>query len=176
MKLCPCCLPHQHGRFQLQRMVVSPLEPLFLLPRSGELSGNEISGALKVGESLLQNASIYHCRSFLQVLTVEVGDYAYVLAKDGKVAAASAVFLGCRTFLGAFPEPWSTGHDDTSCAKVHVELATFSAVDVFDVNGGSDAPRPAVMAGGRIIIRRTGTSAGVATFDRICQDRTVQRA
>ncbi|CAE7489600.1 unnamed protein product, partial [Symbiodinium necroappetens] len=136
------------------------------LSLSGELSGNEISGALKVGESLLQYASIYHCRSLLQVLTVEVGDYAYVLAKDGKVAAASAVFLGCRTFLGAFPEPWSTGHDDTSCTKVHVELATFSAVDVFDVNGGSDAPRPAVMAGGRIIIRRTGTSAGVATFDR----------
>eukprot|EP00439_Symbiodinium_sp_Y106_P059208 s1554_g8.t1 len=84
------------------------------LSLSGELSGNEISGALKVG------------------------DYAYVLAKDGKV--------------------------------VHVNLATFIADDVFDVNGGSDAPRPAVMAGGRIIIRRTGTSAGSATFDRICQD------
>ncbi|CAE7747806.1 unnamed protein product [Symbiodinium sp. CCMP2592] len=86
------------------------------LSLSGELSGNEISGALKVG------------------------DYAYVLAKDGKV--------------------------------VHVDLATFSADDVFDVNGGSDVPRPAVMAGGRIIIRRTGTSAGTATFDRICQDWT----
>ena len=69
-----------------------------------------------------------------------------------------------------------TGHDDEPCAKVHVNLATFIADDVFDVNGGSDAPRPAVMAGGRIIIRRTGTSAGSATFDRICQDWTVQRA
>ncbi|CAE7782912.1 unnamed protein product, partial [Symbiodinium sp. CCMP2456] len=115
------------------------------LSLSGELSGNEISGALKVG------------------------DYAYVLAKDGKVAAASAVFLGCRAFPGAFPEPWSTGHDGKLCTEVHVDLATFSADDVFDVNGGSDAPRPAVMAGGRIIIRRTGTSAGTATFDRICQ-------
>ena len=78
-------------------MVVSSSEPLFLLQRSGELSGNEISGALKVRESLLQSIAAESC--LLQVLTVEVGDYAYVLAKDGKVAAASAVFLGCRAFL-----------------------------------------------------------------------------